>query len=170
MEPQPSQRCSELLFTNSVTGLSNLLVPMEHVSCRGGPLAPIPPKVASSQHGVRQSPHAEVQQQENVFGKHLFFTNSSNLEDKAPSLSPALERGSHNTLAAVRHPMVKAQSSPLPAPAGTTVLAHALSWPRRDLLLPPAAFISWRRCRHGRSHRGSSPGAPRPGGAAQLGG
>lgn len=98
------------------------------------------------------------------------FTNSSNLEDKAPSLPPAPEKGSRDTLAAVHHPAVKARSSPLPALAGTTVLARALSWPWRDFLPLPAAFISWRRCRRGRSHQGSSPGAPRPGGAAQLGG
>lgn len=154
------------------TAVSNLLVPTEHASWRGEthPSIQSPQRWHQANSASDKSQRAEVQQQENVFGKHLFFTNSSNLEDKAPSLSPAPERGSHDTRATICHPVVKAQSSPLPAPAGTTVLACAPSWPRRDLLPLPAALISWQRCRRGRSHRGSSPGAPRPGGAAQLGG
>lgn len=80
-------------------------------------------------------------------------------------------RGSRDALAAGYPPAVKAQSLPLPAPAGLAVLARAApSWPRRDLLQPPGTLISWRRCRRGRSRRGSSPGAPRPGGAARRGG
>lgn len=88
---------SSCLLTEALCdcSLSNLLVPTEGVSCMRDPLTE-PPKVAPSQHCICQSPHAEVQQQENVFGKHFFFTNSSNLEDKAPSLSPALERESRH--------------------------------------------------------------------------
>lgn len=103
-------------------------------SCMGDPLAPV--QSPCGWNGANMHP-TDLTCRSATAGKCIWqtslFTNSSNLEDKVPSLSPAPGRG-------------------------------VTTWERPS----PAALISWQRCRRGRSHQESSPGAPQPGGAAQL--
>lgn len=130
----PSQRCPKLLFMSRSPVHCSQQPAAAHGSARAWDtllLLSRVPEGGTEPTSIRQTSRAEVQQQENVFGKH--FTNSSNLEDKVPSLSPAPGRG------------VTTRERP-----------------------SPTALISWQRCRRGRSHQGSSPGAPQPGGAARL--
>lgn len=124
-----SQRCSVLLLlSRSPVQLRchQCAGAQEHTSWQGIPSCspPEPLKVASSQGAVSHKAHVqECNSRELYLANHL-FTNSSNVEDKAPSSPRAPERGSQDTLAAICRPAVKAWSSPLLAPAGT-----ALCWP-----------------------------------------
>lgn len=104
--------------------LSNLQVPTECIPYRGDPLAPIrSPQRWHQASAVSDKPTCGSTTAGKCIWQTPLFRNSSNSEDKASSTPPALERGSHNTFATVHDPVVKGESSPLPALAGTTVLA-----------------------------------------------
>lgn len=94
MEPSPSQRCPKLLFTSR----SPVHCSQQPAAAHGSPhawetllLLSRAPEGGTEPTCIRQTSRAEVQQQENVFGKHLFSQTAATWKTKSHPCHQLLE-------------------------------------------------------------------------------